>query len=275
MSDVNLIPVWRLVGKRRKARLYLWAAVCGVYACMIAAGSLTFHIAHAGEGRGMTEQLEAADKQIEQDNRTMLGLRRQLAETNTALETTKAIHDQPDWSKLLRGLSAQLGEEIVLSRYQLTTLTADNKVITVEGSGSLPATPLGTFLTECRHTLTLNGFGKSQESVSQFVLRLEGSGVFNLVRLVNSSRQTFLNGEAVAFSVECHFSHGHPARGSWAGRPCCLEDHYGIANCAQTVQLTSDRCSRNWRVPSCVADRICDVGGSLPPEAIRRGRAAP
>jgi Tfp pilus assembly protein PilN len=122
----------------------------------------------------------------------------------TVLETTKAIHGQPDWSKLLIGLSAQLDDEIVLSRYQFTTLTSDNKVITVEGSGSLPAAPLGVFLTECRHTLTLHGFGKSQEAVSRFVLRLEGSGVFDLVRLVNSSRQTFLNGEAVAFSVECH-----------------------------------------------------------------------
>jgi Tfp pilus assembly protein PilN len=205
MSDVNLIPVCRRVARRRKARLYVWATICGVYGVMIAAGSVTFHVAHAGEGRSQTQQLEAADKQIEQDNRTMLGFRRQLAETTTALETTKAIHGQPDWSKLLTGLSAQLGEEIVLSRYQLMTLTADKKVVTAEGSGSVPAVPLGVFLTGCRHTLLLNGYGKSQESVSQFVLRLEGSGVFDLVRLVNSSRQTFLKGEAVAFSAECHF----------------------------------------------------------------------
>ena len=204
MGDVNLIPANRLVGKRRKARLYVWVTVCGLYGVLIAAGSLTFHVAHAGESRSQTQQLEAADKQIEENNRTMLGFRRQLAETTTALETTKAIHGQPDWSKLLTGLAAQLGEEIVLNRYQLTTLAADGKVVTVEGSGSVPPVPLGVFLKGCRHTLTLNGYGKSQESVSRFVLRLEGSGVFDLVRVVNSSRQTFLTGEAVAFVVECH-----------------------------------------------------------------------
>jgi len=205
MNDVNLIPAGRLAGRRRRRRLCLWVAVCGVYAALVAAGSLTFHVAHAGEGRSMAEHLEAAARQIERDNRVLLEIRRQLAETMTALETTTAIHGQPDWGKLLTGLSLQVGDQIVLSRCQLTTLTADKKVITVEGSGSLPAGPLGTFLTGCRHTLVLNGFGKSQESVSRFVLRLEESGAFDLVRLVNSSRQTFLTGEAVAFGVECHF----------------------------------------------------------------------
>lgn len=205
MNDVNLIPAGRLAGRRRRTRLYLWVTVCGVYASLVAAGSLTFHVAQAGEGRSMAEHLEAAAQQIERDNRVLLEARRQLAETMTVLETTTAIHGQPDWGKLLTGLSLQVGDQIVLSRCQLTTLTADQKVITVEGSGSLPAGPLGTFLTGCRHTLVLNGFGKSQESVSRFVLRLEESGAFDLVRLVNSSRQTFLQGEAVAFGVECHF----------------------------------------------------------------------
>jgi hypothetical protein len=205
MNDVNLIPAGRRAGRRRRTRLVLWGMVCGVYAFLVAAGSLTFHVAQAGEGRSAAENVGAAARQIEQDNRALLEARRQLAETMTALETTSAIHGQPDWAKLLTGLSLQVGDQIVLTRCQLTTLTADNKVITVEGSGSLPAVPLGTFLTGCRHTLVLNGFGKSQESVSWFVLRLEESGAFDLVRLVNSSRQTFLQGEAVAFGVECQF----------------------------------------------------------------------
>jgi len=203
MSDVNLIPASRVVRRRRKARLCVWVTVCGMYGALITAGSLTFHVAHAGEGRSQARQLETADKQIEENNRTMLALRRQLAETTTALETTKALHGQPDWSKLLTGLSAQLGEEIVLNRCQLTTRAADGKVITMDGSRSGPAVPLGAFLKGCRRTLLLNGYGKSQEAVSQFVLRLEGSGVFDLVRLANCSRQTFLKGEAVAFVAEC------------------------------------------------------------------------
>jgi Tfp pilus assembly protein PilN len=204
MSDVNLIPAGRLEAKRRKARLCVWAVACGVYGILVAGGSLTFHVAQAGESRSQTQQLERADEQIKVQTQDLAVLRRRLAEAMMALETTQAVRGQPDWSKLLVGLSTQLGEEMVLNRFQLTTLTADNRVIAVEG-GAVPAGPLGTFLNGCRHTLVLNGYGKSQEAVSRFVLRLEGSGVFDLVRLVNSSRQTFLKGEAVAFVVECHF----------------------------------------------------------------------
>ena len=69
----------------------------------------------------------------------------------------------------------------------------------------MPAKPLSVLLAECRHTLVLSGFGKSQESVSRFVLRLEATDIFHVVRLVSSSRQSFLDQEAVAFTVECHF----------------------------------------------------------------------
>ncbi len=205
MSDVNLIPAGRLRARRRKARLSLWIVACGLYAATVAAGSLTFHVARAGEDHRQSQQLDTIAQRIEEDARTAADLRRQLAATNAALETTKAILGQPDWSRLLMGLSAQLGEEIVLSRYQFTTLTADDKIVNAEASGSLVTLPLGAFLTGCRHLMTLNGFGQSQEAVSRFVLRLEGSGVFDLVRLVSSSRQTFLKGEAVAFIVECRF----------------------------------------------------------------------
>ncbi|MBM4025365.1 MAG: PilN domain-containing protein [Planctomycetes bacterium] len=205
MGDVNLIPAGRLIARRRRTRLFLWATICGMYALLLGAGALTFRVVRADEERSTAEQLDSLAGQIEQDNRAMVDLRRQLAETNTALDAAQALHDRADWSKLLTGLSAQLGDEIVLSRCQLTTLTADNKVVNADAGGTLAALPLGAFLTECRHLMVLHGFGKSQESVSQFVLRLEGSGAFDLVRLMNRSRQTFLTGEAVAFVVECRF----------------------------------------------------------------------
>jgi len=212
MSDVNLIPAGRLAHRRCRRRLCLWVTVGGVYVSLVVAGSLTFQIARASEGRSLAAQRDAAAQQVERDNRVLLDLRRQLAETMIALETTTAIHGQPDWGKLLTGLSLQVGDQIVLNRCQLTTLTADGKTLTAEAkagtaesSGPLQTLPLGTFLTGCRHSLALKGFGRSQESVSQFVLRLEESGAFDLVRLVNSSRQTFLKGEAVAFIVECEF----------------------------------------------------------------------
>ncbi len=205
MGDVNLIPAERRVRRHRKARLYVWTTVCGTYILLLVVGSLTLRAFGSSEGRSFSGRLEAVTEQAEQSNREMLELRRELAEATVALETTRAIHDQPDWSKLFVGLSDQLGGDIVLSRCQLATLTKEDEAITDGLRGRLPAKPLSVFLAECRHKLVLNGFGETQEAVSQFVLRLESIGAFDMVRLTNSSRQSFLRGEAVAFSIECDF----------------------------------------------------------------------
>jgi len=205
MGHVNLIPAERLNRKRRRARLYTWTVVCGAYTILLVGGSLTLRVLHATEDRSITGQLATVTQEVEQDNQTMLKLRRELAEATSALETARAIHAQPDWSKLLMGLADQLGEEIVISRCRLVTVADGDKVITEPWSESSRVKPLSTLLTECRHRLTLTGYGKTQESVSRFVLRLEGVGAFDLVRLASSSRQSFLDGEAAAFTVECHF----------------------------------------------------------------------
>jgi hypothetical protein len=205
MGHVNLIPAERLLRKRRRARWCAWTAVCGTYAVLLLGSGLILYRVRATEDRCLAGELAALDQQVERDNKTMLELRRELAEATTALETVRAIREQPDWSRLFLGLAEHMGDEIVISRCQLMTLTRDGKMVGEAWTESSPATPLRTFLTECRHNLMLNGFGKTQESVSRFVLRLEGAGAFDEVRLGNSSRQTFLDGEAVAFSIECRF----------------------------------------------------------------------
>lgn len=205
MGHVSLIPAERLIRRRRKARLYLWTAVCGAYTILLVGGSLTLRVLHATEGRNVKERLATVTREIEQDSQTMLKLRRELAEATAVLETARAIHAQPDWSRLFMGLSDQLGEEIVICRCRLVTLSEDEKIIAEPWGESSPPKPLSAFFTACRHRLTLAGFGKTQESVSRFVLRLEGVGAFDLVRLTSSSRQSFLDGEAVAFMIECHF----------------------------------------------------------------------
>ncbi len=205
MGNANLIPAERLARRRRKTRLCWWTTACGIYVVLLCGSSLALQRVRATQDRTVNGQLAALTQQVEQDNKTVLELRRELAEAITALETARAIRDQPDWSKLFLGLAEQMGDEIVISRCQLMTLTPEGKIVGEGWTEPSGAKPLGTFLVECRRTLTLSGFGKTQESVSRFVLRLEGAGAFDQVRLGNSSRQTFMEGQAVGFSVECTF----------------------------------------------------------------------
>ena len=158
-----------------------------------------------GRDSDLAEQLAAAEKQIKQDNKAMLELRRTLAETTAALETTRAIREQPDWSRLLAGLSQELGQELVLTRCQLVAMREDGKPLTEPWTEALLAKPLLALVTKHRYQLVLQGFGQTQESVSRFALGLEGIGLFERVRLINSCRQTFLSGQAVAFTIECGF----------------------------------------------------------------------
>ena len=47
------------------------------------------------------------------------------------------------------------------------------------------------------------GCGQSQTAVSNFVLRLERTELFDQVKLIGTSRRPFLSGSAVEFQVEC------------------------------------------------------------------------
>ena len=47
--------------------------------------------------------------------------------------------------------------------------------------------------------------GRSQSAVAQYVLRLETMGLFAKVNLVETRREPFLDGQAIAFRVACDF----------------------------------------------------------------------
>jgi len=205
MSDMNLIPAARLARKRLRKRLRLWATIGGTYALLLATGSLAAHVLCPAESHSLAAQLAEAAQQIQRAEGRMQELNQELADATAARETTQALDELPDWSRLLIGLSYEMGQEVVLSRFELAALGADEPILTEKWKESLASEPLGVLLAERRHKLVLHGFGRTQESVSQFVLRLEALGAFELVRLANSCRQAFLDGRALAFTVECHF----------------------------------------------------------------------
>jgi len=203
MGDVNLIPAERLAKKHRKARLRVWAVICGTCLISLAVLVLSAHAFWSNADDSVMEELKSTAERIEGYNSTILELQKKLAKATAELEASKAISSQPDWSKLLILVGDELREEVVLNNCQLTTLNKSHKDVTNNLQELLSSSPAGVLLAERRYRLELSGFGRTQTSVSQFVLRLERMQIFDSVRLVNSCRQTFLNNEAVAFSIEC------------------------------------------------------------------------
>jgi len=205
MSDMNFIPAERLRAKHCKARFHLWMVICGTYIALLMVASLGGRVLCPDPDTGLAKQLAAAETQIKLNDDAMLELRRTLAGMTAAMETSRAIHHQPNWSRLLVGLVHEMGQELVLSRCQLVALREDGKPLTELWNEAMLAKPLCVVLSKHQYQLVLQGFGQTQKSVSRFVLGLEGIGLFNQVRLINSSRQTFLDSQAVAFTVECSF----------------------------------------------------------------------
>lgn len=205
MGNVNLIPADRLAKKHHKARLHLWMLVCGAYFICLAALVLSGRFFWGGANDPVMGELKSAAERIEGYSSTIQELQKKLAKATAELEASKAISCQPDWSKLLVLLSGELGEEVVLNNCQIVMLNKGRNVtnnLQELFSSSNPA----ALLAKRRYKLELNGYGRTQTAVSQFVLRLEstlGGRIFDSVRLVNSCREAFLNNEAVAFSIEC------------------------------------------------------------------------
>jgi len=204
MSDANFIPANRLAKKHCKARLRTWTAICGTYLILLALLILSAYLLWGTDDDSVIEGLKSTTERIEKYSSTISELQQKLAKATAELEASKAISQKPDWSKLLILVGDELKEEIVLNNCQLSTLNKNYTDVTNNLKELLSFSSSGMLLAERQYRLELNGFGRTQTSVSQFVLRLEQMQIFNSVRLVNSNRKALLNNEAVSFSIECN-----------------------------------------------------------------------
>jgi len=204
MGDVNLIPAARLASKHRQARQRMWVIICGAYLMSLMVASLSARALWRGDD-AVARELTSTVQNIEQYNSAIIELRQDLGQATAALETTRAVSGQPSWGKLLILLSNELGAEVVLSKCQFISSSKEDKKITDHRPPRvfLSKTRAGGGLPERQYRLNLSGFGRTQSSVSRFVLRLERMNIFESVTLVDSNRGGFLNDEAVAFSIEC------------------------------------------------------------------------
>jgi len=205
MDDVNLIPAARLARKHRQARQRIWAVICGAYLMSLIIASLSAQALWGGDD-AVAREFTSTVQNIEQYNSTIIELQQDLGQATAALDTTRAVSGQPSWGKLLILLSDQLGAEVVLSKCQLISSDpALRESSSREDKKTTDHRPASGGLPERQYRLSLSGFGRTQSSVSRFVLSLERMNIFESVALVDSNRCGFLNDEAVAFSIGCRF----------------------------------------------------------------------
>jgi len=197
LARANLIPAHRREKRSRIRRVRSWVTALGAYGVLlICAYAACFAFGQDESGTIFKEMRETTDRFRASAEQIHI-LRDSVAESSQQLAAARVLAQNPDWSLLLAMVARNLTKEVVLDRCSLAPVDA-----------GIDANPPGEDETVIyqRYLLDLSGFGQSQTSVSQFVLRLEQSHLFESVRLIKTQTRDFMDGQAVSFRLECTLS---------------------------------------------------------------------
>lgn len=235
MIQANLIPIPRRLARLRHRRVRQWVTACSIYSVLLVAayGALQAVWGHGDQVLEhdvitITQEISTTDKEVK-------NVTPKLNEARLTLAASMAVGSQPDWSVLLAllaaemredaapaqalleqgmsGVSASLGAPHGLDRVFAPALEDATKQIVLSSCELTPiaevAAPAGASIaqnlaaTQPRYALALSGAGRSQAAISQYVLRLEQTGLFNRVTLIESRKAPFARGEAITFRIGC------------------------------------------------------------------------
>lgn len=196
MEGVNLIPAHRQATRRRSRYTRRWGVGVALYAALLAGGWLALQMVFGGADRAMASELGELRMQAADAAEQIRELQPRLADAQTTLAASRSVGSQPDWSLLLSLLSHELDEQTMLNSLRLEPISTTGAVI---GQSDDPAR-------QKRFRLRVAGLGRSQAAVSDYVIRLEQTQLFDQVTLIDTRREPLGNDMAVGFRVECELT---------------------------------------------------------------------
>lgn len=191
MNSTNLIPLARQLRAARSARIGTWGIALGAVVLLSVATYGGCAWALTDSAAPSPSDFSQAARELAQINGESNRVKVQLAAVQRAVYSAQSLSEQPDLSLLLGLISRKADERIILSRCELTESQPGEK-----GADAESASIGGAIL-------RLDGFGRSQGAVADFVLALETTGVFDRVALLQSRSQAILGTDAAAFRIEC------------------------------------------------------------------------
>jgi len=186
MRSINLIPSSRQAARRRRRQVGWCAAGCVAYGLAAAAAGAVAVVVWGGRDVAVTGELSSVQQDIQKSNQSLAQANAALARARTVLGATRQMCERPDWGQL-PALLAQEGSDRVMLR-------------TCELSPAGPATagvPAGPFV------LLAAGVARTPADAQQYAIRLQKTGLFDRVTLVDTHREPFAGLEAAAFRIEC------------------------------------------------------------------------
>ena len=214
MKSVNLIPAPRRAARRRRVHLRRCAAVCAVWAVLsgVAAGG-SHALWRDADGAQAEDRYATVTEDIQRTERAIANVRAQLAAAQSTLRAHEAIANQPDWSILLALLGQAIRDDVVLKSCHVHPAGAaagarpDARRTTAPPQPGAPA-QAGDGVP---FVLEISGMAKSYEAANRFLRELDETKLFKQVTLLDTAREPFLVGMAVAFKLECSLDEPAPA----------------------------------------------------------------
>jgi hypothetical protein len=195
---INLIPKARQGKAERRRRLHFWFGAWCAYAAVLAlcAGLMYLRL---GTSRDLSSELDQQDQQIASLQTDSHQTNAQLLQVSQKLLSAKGLLEQPDWSQLLSVLAGLRNSDVVLEDIELKLTAEQLPPVAAKKPNDKPI----VVIPKTKWNLHLNGHGKTPESVSQYVLRLERTDLFDMVNLERTERDPIGAGEATSFSIQC------------------------------------------------------------------------
>jgi hypothetical protein len=209
MKSINLIPAPRRAAKRRRVHLRLCTGGCAAWAVLALLAACVSHAVWHGEDPQAGDRLARVSEEMQRTERAMAGVRTQLTAAESKLRANQAIATQPDWSILLALLGQKVENDVVLKSCHVRPASVARGTHVAQRpdqrrAGARPQDAASQLPPEPPpYVLEASGLARSQTAANDFVIRLELTRLFSKVTLLDTTREPFLDKDAIAFRLQC------------------------------------------------------------------------
>lgn len=202
MSDptitVNLIPPDRRRRRLRDRAMLGWAGVLTIAGVLTTGLCVWAQFVGGSDARGLRDRMRTVSDRTSDVEASIQTLNVRLAEARRRSELASRLTDRPDWSLLLALIDAPRPAMIMLDRVTVTPSRMGN-------ADPRAAWAAGDLDQGGPYTLMLVGRSPDQRSVLDYVLGLEDTGFFDVVRPVETAGGGIIPGSGVRFGIEAVF----------------------------------------------------------------------
>jgi hypothetical protein len=142
--------------------------------------------------RPLAGELQKSRTDIAAINEAFAATRTDLDEARQTLTSRLALAGQPNWALLMGMIAQTTSEEVTLDQCRLEPVGGVGGFVELNADARSVlggrANPKAEAQVGPRYSMRINGSGKTAQAVSQFVLRLQQTQLFERVSLIKTSR---------------------------------------------------------------------------------------